>query len=115
MTMMMTTTTNVTIYTTSSCGYCRRAEDLLRKRGVAFRKIDVTSDWRAREELVERANGRRTVPVIFFDDQVVGGYVELAALDARGELGPGAPPESSGPEAATATAGAPTDGGVKDT
>jgi glutaredoxin 3 len=111
----MTTTTNVTIYTTDSCGFCRRAEELLRKRGIAFRKIDVTSDWQAREDLVERANGRRTVPVIFFDDRVVGGYVELAALDARGELGSSAPPDPAGPAAATPTAGAPPDGPVKDT
>ena len=99
-TTTMTTTTNVTIYTTDSCGFCRRAEELLRKRGIAFRKIDVTSDWQAREELVERANGRRTVPVIFFDERPIGGYSELAAMDARGELAAalaGGSPGAAGP------------------
>jgi glutaredoxin 3 len=76
----------VTIYTTTYCGFCQRAEDLLRRRGIAYRKVDVTTDPQTREELVERANGRRTVPVIFFDDRAIGGYSELAAMDARGEL-----------------------------
>lgn len=89
----------VTIYTTSYCGYCQRAEELLRRRGIAYRKVDVTTDAQAREDLVERANGRRTVPVIFFDDRAIGGYTELAAMDARGELaaavGPGSAPVAS--------------------
>jgi len=76
----------VVIYSTSHCGFCRRAEDLLRREGVAFDVIDVTHDRRARHELVERTNGWRTVPVIFVDDQPIGGYRELAAMVADGEL-----------------------------
>jgi glutaredoxin 3 len=89
----------VTIYTTTYCGFCQRAEELLRRRGIAYRKVDVTTDPQIREDLVERANGRRTVPVIFFDDRAIGGYTELAAMDARGELAAAAaegPPDSQG-------------------
>lgn len=76
----------VTIYTTTYCGFCRRAEALLERRQISYQKIDVTHDADAREELVERANGRRTVPVIFFGDRAIGGYEELANLDAAGGL-----------------------------
>ena len=76
----------VVVYSTSHCGFCRRAEDLLRREGVTFDIVDVTHDRRARTTLVERTNGRRTVPVIFVDDQPIGGYRELAAMVADGEL-----------------------------
>jgi glutaredoxin 3 len=76
----------VTVYSTSYCGFCTRAEDLLRRKGIPFTRIDVTHDSRMRDELVERAHGRRTVPVIFFDGEAIGGYRELAALAISGEL-----------------------------
>ena len=78
--------TKVQIYSTTYCGYCRRAEELLRRRGIPFETIDVTNDFSARAALVERANGRRTVPVIFINGRLVGGYQELAALASSGEL-----------------------------
>jgi glutaredoxin 3 len=76
----------VVVYSTSYCGYCRRAEDLLRRLGIAFESIDVTDDAPARAELVERAGGRRTVPVIFIDGEPIGGYDELAAMVRAGQL-----------------------------
>lgn len=86
----------VTVYTTTYCAWCRRAEQLLDRRRIAYSTIDVTNDPDAREELVERAHGRSTVPVIFFDDRVIGGYQELANLDAAGGLiALAAPPEGT--------------------
>ena len=79
-------TSRVVIYSTTYCGYCHRAEELLRREGIAFEAIDVTGDADARAELVERAGGRRTVPVIFVDGQAIGGYRELAALVRAGAL-----------------------------
>ena len=76
----------VVVYSTSYCGYCRQAEALLRREGIAFDAVDVTDDPQARAELVERADGRRTVPVIFIDDKPIGGYQELAALAQAGQL-----------------------------
>jgi glutaredoxin 3 len=76
----------VLVYSTMYCGFCRRAEDLLRRAGIAFETIDVTGDVRARAALVERAGGRRTVPVIFVDGEPIGGYQELAARVCAGEL-----------------------------
>jgi glutaredoxin 3 len=79
-------TSRVVVYSTRHCGFCRRAEDLLRREGITFDVVDVTHDRHARTTLVERTNGRRSVPVIFVDDQPIGGYQELAAMVATGEL-----------------------------
>ena len=65
-------TPRVIIYSTTYCGFCRRAEELLRRAGIAFESIDVTGDVHARAELVARAGGRRTVPVIFVDGEAIG-------------------------------------------
>ncbi|MGH7804980.1 MAG: glutaredoxin 3 [Candidatus Binatia bacterium] len=75
----------VKIYTTSYCGYCRMAKALLTSRKIAFEEVDVTSDEEARDWLVQET-GRRTVPQIFIGEESIGGYQELAALDANGEL-----------------------------
>lgn len=82
----MLSTSRVVVYSTNYCGYCRSAESLLRRERIAFETIDVTGDAHARAELVERANGRHTVPVIFIDGKPIGGYRELAALVRAGEL-----------------------------
>ena len=79
-------TPRVVVYSTKYCGYCRRAEDLLEREGIDFETIDVTGDAHARAELVERARGRRTVPVIFIDSKPIGGYQELAAMVSAGAL-----------------------------
>jgi glutaredoxin 3 len=74
----------VTVFSTRTCGWCRRAAELLSRNGIPFETIDVTGDHKAREALVERANWR-TVPVIFVEGRPIGGYRELAAmLDAGG-------------------------------
>ena len=76
----------VQIYTTAYCPFCVRAKTLLRARGVEFEEIDVTNDDELREKMVELAGGRRTVPEIFINGKIVGGYDELRALDEAGLL-----------------------------
>jgi glutaredoxin 3 len=72
----------VRVFGTDYCGWCRRAEALLAKEGIPFEKVDVTGDDEARAALVEASGGRRTVPVVFVDGRVIGGYEELARLIA---------------------------------
>ena len=79
---------DVKIYTTTYCGYCTRAKDFLRKKGVAYEEIDVTGDDEMRRKLVEMTGGLRTVPQIWVGDRHVGGYTDLVALDSKGELDP---------------------------
>ena len=61
---------------------------MLRSKGVTFDEIDVTNDAVAREQMVELAGGRRTVPEIIINGQIIGGYDDLRALDIAGELDP---------------------------
>ncbi len=76
----------IEIYTTPICGFCMRAKALLDRKGVKYKEIDLFETPEARAEMMKRANGRRTVPQIFIDDQGIGGSDDLAALDSSGEL-----------------------------
>jgi glutaredoxin 3 len=76
----------VKIYTTLFCPFCWRAKALLKEKGVEFEEIDVTLNPGARRHMMERAEGRRTVPQIFIDGRPIGGSDELEALEAAGEL-----------------------------
>jgi glutaredoxin 3 len=75
----------ITIYTRALCPYCWQAVRLLRKKGVAFDERNATGDAKTRAWLVE-VTGRSTVPQIFVNGRALGGYDDLAELDARGEL-----------------------------
>ncbi len=78
----------IEVYTTKVCPYCVRAKNLLKSKGAEFVEHDVTGDDAAREALLKRANGMRTVPQIFIDDRHIGGCDDLYALEQKGELDP---------------------------
>jgi glutaredoxin 3 len=78
----------IEIYTTRYCGYCQSAKALLTRKGLTFSEIDVTGDQEGRSHMVQRANGRMTVPQIFIGATHVGGYDDLYALDRAGRLDP---------------------------
>ena len=79
--------TKVQIYTTQWCPYCHAAKSLLEEKGVAYEEVDA-EDPEVRMQMVERANGRRTVPQIFIGETHVGGYDDMAALERHGKLDP---------------------------
>jgi len=76
----------VEVYSTSYCPYCIRAKGLLERKGVEFVEIDVTDDPVLRAQMVKLAGGRRTVPEIFINGEIIGGCDELYALELSGEL-----------------------------
>ncbi|WP_129792540.1 glutaredoxin 3 [Sphingosinicella sp. CPCC 101087] len=78
----------VEIYTKFFCGYCVTAKRLLAAKGVAFEEYDITLGGPKREEMLQRANGRSTVPQIFIDGRHVGGSDDLHELDRAGRLDP---------------------------
>ena len=78
--------TSVEIYTQQYCPYCHWAKELLTRKGVDFREIDVTADRQMRQEMVARANGGTTVPQIFIGATHVGGCDQLYALEEGGKL-----------------------------
>ncbi|RYH04185.1 glutaredoxin 3 [Salipiger sp. IMCC34102] len=77
---------NVEIYTKPTCGFCHMAKRLLTSKGVSFQEISLADEPGRRDEMIERANGRRTVPQIFVGDTHVGGCDDLMALDRTGGL-----------------------------
>ena len=78
----------VEIYTKFGCPYCYRAKRLLDGKGATYEEYDITLGGPQRAEMIQRANGRTTVPQIFIDGRHIGGSDDLAALDARGGLDP---------------------------
>ncbi|HQV40524.1 MAG: glutaredoxin 3 [Moraxellaceae bacterium] len=75
----------IIIYTTPICPYCVRAKQLLKQKGAEWTEVDVSRDANERMALMERTK-QRTVPQIFINDQHVGGFDDLYALDRAGKL-----------------------------
>jgi glutaredoxin 3 len=76
----------VEIYTTRFCGFCVAAKRLLGQKSVDFSEIDVGSEPEKRAEMMQRANGGRTVPQIFIGGRHIGGCDELYQLERAGKL-----------------------------
>ena len=76
----------VEIYTSPLCGYCHAAKRLLNDKGVTYSEFNVMLNAEKRKEMMQRANGRHTVPQIFIGQEHVGGYDDLAALERAGKL-----------------------------
>jgi glutaredoxin 3 len=76
----------IEIYTTFMCPYCARAKALLDKKGQSYNEIDVSYDAAKRDEMTQKAGGRRTVPQIWINGTHVGGSDDLYALEREGKL-----------------------------
>ena len=77
---------NVTIYTGPYCNYCDAAKRLLTRNNVPYKEINVAEVDGAKDEMIKKANGKKTIPQIFFEDHHVGGYQELRELEKNGTL-----------------------------
>jgi glutaredoxin 3 len=73
------------IYTTQTCPWCTRAKELLSSKNLPYKEIDVSDDAEARQQLIIKAGGRRTVPQIFKDEEHIGGYEDLVAYLSAGQ------------------------------
>lgn len=76
----------IEIYTTNVCPYCVRAKQLLKNKGLEWTEINIQQDPDKRDEMLTRAEGRRTVPQIFINDQGIGGCDDLYALESAKKL-----------------------------
>ena len=77
---------NITVYSGPMCAFCDAAKRLLLRNNLNYNEIDISTKEGLRDEMTKRANGRRTIPQIFFDDYHVGGYQELRELEKTGKL-----------------------------
>ncbi len=78
----------VEIYTWRTCPFCIRAKALLKQKGINFIEYAIDGDDAARMQMAQRAQGRRSLPQIFINDQHIGGCDDIHALDAEGKLDP---------------------------
>ena len=76
----------VTIYTGPFCNYCDAAKRLLTRNNAQYNEINIGKVDGAMDEMIKKANGKRTIPQIFFDDEHIGGYQELRDLEKNGTL-----------------------------
>lgn len=83
--MQNSTAPYVLMYATGTCPYCINAERLLTEKGVKINKIRVDLQPELRQEMMQKT-GRRTVPQIYINQQHIGGYDDLRALDVAGKL-----------------------------
>ena len=74
------------MYTGPMCNFCDAAKRLLARNNATFTEIDIASKEGLMEEMIKKANGKRTIPQIFFDDQHIGGYDEVRALEKENKL-----------------------------
>tara|TARA_B100000242_G_scaffold213584_1_gene155609 strand:- start:124 stop:384 length:261 start_codon:yes stop_codon:yes gene_type:complete len=77
---------NITVYSGPMCNFCDAAKRLLVRNNLEYTEIDISTKEGLREEMTKKANGKRTIPQIFFDDYHVGGYTELRELEKTGKL-----------------------------
>ena len=76
----------VTIYTGPLCNYCEAAKRLFARNNTSYNEINIASTDGAMEEMIRKSNGKKTIPQIFFDDQHIGGYDEVRALEKENKL-----------------------------
>ena len=68
------------------CNYCEAAKRLLTRNNVTYNEINIATADGAMDEMIKKANGKRTIPQIFFDDKHIGGYDEVRALEKENKL-----------------------------
>ena len=77
---------NVTVYMGPMCAFCDAAKRLLNRNNIQFKEINIAIEDGKRDEMLKKSNGRRTIPQIFFNEDHIGGYIELRELEKKGEL-----------------------------
>lgn len=76
----------ITVYTTNPCPFCTRAKQLLSNKGYEYSEIELGWDERDKWDELAARSGMKTMPQIFIGEECVGGFTELAKLDADGKL-----------------------------
>ena len=76
----------IEIYTWQYCPFCIRAKALLDQKGINYEEYSIDGNEAARSKMSARANGRKTVPQIFINDESIGGCDELYSLESAGQL-----------------------------
>tara|TARA_B100000214_G_C23729520_1_gene518132 strand:- start:219 stop:473 length:255 start_codon:yes stop_codon:yes gene_type:complete len=76
----------IIMYSGPMCNFCEAAKKLLDRNSLKYDIIDISTKDGLREEMIKKSNGKRTIPQIFFDEEHIGGYVELRELERNEKL-----------------------------
>ena len=76
----------ILMYSGPMCNFCEAAKRLLDRNNLEYKIIDISTGQNLRDEMTAKSKGKRTIPQIFFDDNHIGGYVELRELEKSGKL-----------------------------
>ena len=76
----------ITIYTGPVCNYCDATKRLLKRNNLQFNEIDISSGPEVLDEMINKSNGKKTIPQIFFDNLHIGGYAEIRELEKNEKL-----------------------------
>tara|TARA_B100000941_G_C28268506_1_gene430278 strand:- start:78 stop:317 length:240 start_codon:yes stop_codon:yes gene_type:complete len=74
------------MYSGPMCNFCEAAKRLLERNKLKYEVIDISADESLRDEMIKKSNGKRTIPQIFFENDHIGGYVELRELEKNNKL-----------------------------
>ena len=74
----------ISIYTSSLCNYCIAAKKIFAELNLNYNEINIDGNEKLRNKMIKLTDGRKTVPQIFFDDKLIGGYDDLAAIHKKG-------------------------------
>ena len=76
----------IIMYSGPMCSFCEAAKRLLKRNNLDFEIVDISSKDGLMQEMLQKSNGKKTIPQIFFNDKHIGGYVELRELEKNGNL-----------------------------
>ena len=74
------------MYTGPMCNFCNAAKRLFSRNNIKYQEVDISTKDDLRDEMIKKANGKKTIPQIFFDNIHIGGYEELRVLEKSGKL-----------------------------
>ena len=77
---------DIIMYTGPLCNFCDAAKRLFSRNNLKYKEIDISSKEGLRDEMIKKANGKRTIPQIFFNEDHIGGYQELRTLEKENKL-----------------------------
>ena len=70
-------TQKAVVWSKDNCPYCQQAKNLLQLKGIEFEERNITQGTWTKEQLLESVPNARTLPQIFLDEELVGGFNEL--------------------------------------
>jgi len=83
---MSTIIKNVVIYSKSLCPYCDMAKDLLKRNNITFKEINLTSSPTVMQEMLDKSNGKKTIPQVFLGNRHIGGYDDLCKFFKKNDI-----------------------------